>query len=73
MHPEVARILAEQHEHELARQADRHRIAAIAQHTRPTLLPRYRLHWSRTTLSGAGVAGRRERSWVIVISATRGL
>jgi hypothetical protein len=35
------------------------------------LLPRYRVSWSRTTLSPAG-AGGRGRSWVIVISATRG-
>jgi hypothetical protein len=34
-------------------------------------LPRYRVSWSRTTLSSAG-AGGRGRSWVIVISATRG-
>jgi len=34
-------------------------------------LPRYRVSWSRTTLSPAG-AGGRGRSWVIVISATRG-
>lgn len=36
-------------------------------------LPRYRVHWSRTTLSPAGLPGRHERSWVIVISATRGV
>ena len=38
------------------------------------LLPRYRLSWSRTALSTAAADGaRRGRSWVIVISATRGL
>jgi hypothetical protein len=36
-------------------------------------LPRYRVSWSRTTLSAAGAGGHRGRSWVIVISATRGL
>ncbi len=73
MHPEMARILVRQHEHELARQAHRQRIAASAPANRHLRLPRYRLHWSRTTLSGGGLPGRRERSWVIVISATRGL
>ena len=38
------------------------------------LLPRYRVSWSRTALSAAAADGaRRGRSWVIVISATRGL
>jgi hypothetical protein len=73
MHPEMARNLVQQHERELTRQADRQRVAASAPATRHLRLPRYRLHWSRTTLSGGGLAGRRERSWVIVISATRGL
>jgi hypothetical protein len=68
MHPEMARVLVQQHEHELTRQADRQRMAARAPRPR-----RFRVHWSRTTLSAAGVTGRRERSWVIVISATRGL
>jgi hypothetical protein len=36
-------------------------------------VPRYYVSWSRTTLTPAGATGRRERSWVIVISATRGL
>jgi hypothetical protein len=34
-------------------------------------VPRYRVNWSRTTLSPADLPGR-ERSWVIVISASRG-
>jgi len=38
------------------------------------LLPRYRVSWSRTALSGSAPDGAgRGRSWVIVISATRGL
>lgn len=37
------------------------------------LLPRYRVSWSRTTLSAPGGDGRRARSLVIVISASRGL
>jgi hypothetical protein len=73
MHPEMARSLVQQHEHELAREAESRRVAAGALATRHPRLPRYRLHWSRMTLSAAGLPGRRERSWVIVISATRGL
>jgi hypothetical protein len=39
-----------------------------------TLLPRYRVSWSRTALSASAPDGaERGRSWVIVISATRGL
>jgi hypothetical protein len=38
------------------------------------LLPRYRVSWSRTALSASAPEGAgRGRSWVIVISATRGL
>ena len=38
------------------------------------LLPRYRVSWSRTALSASAADGAgRGRSWVIVISATRGL
>jgi hypothetical protein len=38
------------------------------------LLPNYRVTWSRTALSTAAADGaRRGHSWVIVISATRGL
>ena len=37
------------------------------------LLPRYRVSWSRTALSASAPDGTgRGRSWVIVISATRG-
>lgn len=43
-------------------------------HLPGALLPRYRVTWSRTALSTAAADGaRRGRSWVIVISATRGL
>jgi len=43
-------------------------------HLPGALLPRYRVSWSRTALSTAAADGaRRGRSWVIVISATRGL
>jgi hypothetical protein len=43
-------------------------------HLSGALLPHYRVSWSRTALSTAPADGaRRGRSWVIVISATRGL
>ena len=43
-------------------------------HLPGALLPRYRVTWSRTALSTAAADGaRRGHSWVIVISATRGL
>jgi hypothetical protein len=43
-------------------------------HLPGALLPRYRVTWSRATLSMAAADGaRRGHSWVIVISATRGL
>ena len=43
-------------------------------HLPGALLPNYRVTWSRTALSTAAADGaRRGHSWVIVISATRGL
>jgi hypothetical protein len=88
MHPEMASVLAGQHHRELTRQAGQWRAAAgpgggggglspLVRFSSSAAsgwhAPRYRVSWSRTTLSAAGVTGRRERSWVIVISATRGL
>jgi hypothetical protein len=50
------------------------RRAARRAHFPGALLPRYRVSWSRTALSTAAADGaRRGRSWVIVISATRGV
>ena len=75
MNPQIASAVAEQHQRDLATQARQRRMAASARGPRRTpgwRVPRYRVNWSRTTLSPAGPAGR-ERSWVIVISATRGL
>ncbi|HMD91874.1 MAG TPA: hypothetical protein VKG80_04450 [Trebonia sp.] len=75
MHPQIASVLAKEHQRDLASQASRHRMAASLRgprrHTPAWRVPRYRVNWSRTTLSPVGQAGRRERSWVIVISATR--
>ena len=77
MHPEIASALAEQHRRDLARQASQRRAAQSARgprrHAPSWRVPRYYVSWSRTTLTPAGATGRRERSWVIVISATRGL
>jgi hypothetical protein len=79
MHPEMAGALAEQHQHELIQRGESRQAAASLRGPRrpaPWRAPRYRVHWSRTTLSPvdtAGAPGRRERAWVIVISASRGL
>ena len=77
MHPQITSALAEQHRHDLVTETDRRRMAASLRgprrHAAGWRVPRYRLSWSRTSLSPAGVAGRREHSWVIVISATRAL
>ena len=80
MHPEMASVLAEQHQHELIQRGESWRAAASLRGPRRPARrlrgPRYRVHWSRTTLSpadAAGAPGRRERAWVIVISASRGL
>jgi hypothetical protein len=51
-----------------------HLSGARRAHLSGRLLPRYRVSWSRTALSASAPDGaRRGRSWVIVISATRGL
>ena len=50
------------------------RRGARRRHLSGALLPRYRVSWSRTALSAAAADGaHRGHSWVIVISATRGL
>jgi hypothetical protein len=75
MHPELISALAAERRRDLAASAIGHPGRPRARRPR---LPRYRLTWSHTSLgaaaTGSGVkvaAGRRERSWVIVISATR--
>lgn len=85
MNLEMASALIQERQRELARKADRQRAlygdgAPLRRsHGRRTpgtagwRIPRYRVSWSRTSLSRIGAAGRRERSWVIVISASRGL
>jgi hypothetical protein len=76
MHPQIATALAEEHQRDLTGQAHRRRMAASPRgprrHAAGWRVPRYRISWSRISLSPAGVAGPRERSWIIIISATRG-
>lgn len=79
MHPHMANALAAQHRHDLTSRS----VAAGQRHAAGprgprrfapgAFLPHYRLSWSRTTLSPATEGGRRGRSYVIVISATRAL
>jgi hypothetical protein len=82
MHPEMANAMAAQHRHDLtsrsleAGAADQRHAAGPRGPRRfapGAFLPHYRLSWSRTTLSPATEGGRRGRSYVIVISATRAL
>jgi hypothetical protein len=74
MHPELISALAVERRRDLATSAIEHPYRLRA---RRSLLPRYRLTWSHTSLGAAAAsgakaaAGRRGRSWVIVISATR--
>lgn len=85
MNVEMASALIQERQRELARKADRQRAlygdaasrrrvnGCRAPGARGWRVPRYRVSWSRTSLSRIGATGRRERSWVIVISASRGL
>lgn len=69
MHAQTAGALAAQHRDELSAHAARRRAADKIPAPRGRV-PRWHVNWSRTTLAPAGAAGRRERSWVIIISAT---
>jgi len=69
MHPEIAGLLAEQHQHELRRRTESRHVAASLRGPRRRAprwrAPRYRINWSRTTLSPvdpAGAPGSRERN-----------
>jgi len=73
MHPELTAALAAEHRRDLTADAVAH---TVPRPRRPrTLLPHYKLTWTHTSIGSAATAaaGRRERSWVIVISATRAL
>ncbi|HEV3379855.1 MAG TPA: hypothetical protein VG142_02535 [Trebonia sp.] len=69
MNPQMAGILAAQHNDELTAEAARQRAAAAIPAPRRRVV-RWHVNWSRTTLAPAGAADRAERSWVIIISAT---
>jgi hypothetical protein len=73
MHPELLSAVVAEHHRDLrsAMAAHRSQAASAATSARPRRLPRFRLSWTGTTLAAAG--NRREKSLVIVISATRSL
>lgn len=89
MNMEMVGALAQERQREIIREANRLRHAApgeparradsLSRHAWGRRIPRYRLSWSRTSLSPAAAGGpagpgaRTGRSWVIVISATKGL
>ena len=86
MNIEMASALTRERQRELRRRASRYAArrrsdpadsaapVSPARFMRPARhIPRYRVSWSRMSLPAIGSAGRSERSWVIVISATKGL
>lgn len=84
MHHEMASALVQDRQRELAREASRYAARRASDHTGNITadhmpgrarrrMPRYHVSWSRMSLPAIGAAGRRERSWVIVISATKGV
>jgi hypothetical protein len=72
MHPELLSAVVAEHHRDLrsARTARRVPTASAATRARPRRLPRFRLSWTGATLTAAE-GNRREKSLVIVISATR--
>jgi hypothetical protein len=64
MHPDLARALVAQRRAEIALQMEWSRHVSRR-------FPRWRVSWSGTTLTPDGCGDRRERSWVIVVSARR--
>lgn len=70
MHPEMTSSLAAQHYDELLESA-RQRHAPAGSRGPRRRVPRLHVNWSRTTLAPACTGGRPERSWVIIISATK--
>jgi hypothetical protein len=71
MNTQMARALTAQRNDELTAAARNRAAAAIP--ARRRRVPRWHVNWSRTTLAPADtpeMSGRRERSWVIIISAT---
>ena len=73
MHPDIATRLARYHHDEMIARAHASREWRPAAAPRPLRrrVPRWRVTWTRTTVAEASASGRRSRSWVIIISATR--
>ena len=84
MHPQIAKILADQRHQELMHAADHHsqeRTASAKPSRLSRRLPHWHVSWSRTVLSPAGIPGtagsrrtrsdKRGSSLVIIISAYR--
>lgn len=73
MHPDTAMRMTQYHHDELTEcaRASRGRRSAAARKAHRHV-PHWRVTWSRATLAAAGASGRPSRSWVIIISATRG-
>lgn len=67
MNHEITSALVKDRQRELTREASRY-VARPGRRIR-----RYHVRWSRMSLPAIGAAGRPERSWVIVISATKGV
>lgn len=84
MHPEIASALVDERQRDLARRASQLRAPrGVSEYTGTTgsrapdvrgwRVPRYRVSWSRMTVPAIAGTGRHGRSWVIVISASKGL
>lgn len=88
MNHEMTSALVKDRQRELTREASRYAARHVSDHAgdiagditgdhtlqRPgRRIPRYHVSWSRMSLPAIGAAGRNERSWVIVISATKGV
>ena len=72
MHPDMAASLARSHHDELMERAHEARMLAGTRGDLRRHVPRMHVSWTRAALAAAGASGRPSRSWVIIISATRG-
>jgi hypothetical protein len=70
MNSQMISSLAAQHHEELLAAA-RQRQAAAGSRGPRRRVPRFHVNWSRTTFAPACTGGRPERSWVIIISASK--
>jgi hypothetical protein len=73
VHPDTAMRMTQYHHDELTKGARASRGRRPADERKPHWhVPHWRVTWSRATIAAAGASGRPGRSWVIIISATRG-